>query len=187
MSEADELVLGKIRETVLTPEAIDYTIDKALNLLSDRRRDSADVPDRLDADLRRDRRQRDNFLALVADGKAPVSVLARIAALDAAVAENEKKLQNFVVEDPTDADLKRLRIGLRGRLAQFGQLMLSDIPIARQALRKLLAGRIQFLPEERNGARAYKLHWSIVTKSLLETSGYIGMASPGGFEPPYSP
>jgi site-specific DNA recombinase len=187
MNEADELVLRKIRETVLTPEAIDYTIDKALNLLTERRRESADVPDRLEADLRTDRRQRENFLALVADGKAPASILGRIADLDAAIADGEKKLQNFIVEDPTDSDLKRLRIALRGRLAHFNQLMLSDIPIARQALRKLLVGRIAFHPEETNGSRAYMMRWSIVTKPLLEASSYIGMASPGGFEPPYSP
>ena len=107
--------------------------------------------------------------------------------MDAAIADGEKRLQNSVVEDPTEADLKRLRIALRGRLAHFDQLMLSDIPVARQALRKLLVGRIAFQPEERDGARAYKLSWSIVTKALLEPSGYIGMASPGGFEPPYSP
>ena len=57
----------------------------------------------------------------------------------------------------------------------------------RQALRKLLAGRIAFFPEEDRGTRAYRLRWSLVTKHLHEPSGYIGMASPGGFEPPYSP
>lgn len=113
--------------------------------------------------------------------------MGRIADLDAAIADGEKGLQNFVIEDPSEADLKRLRIALRGRLAHFNQLMLSDIPIARQALGKLLVGRIAFQPEERGGARAYKLSWALVTKPLLDASSYIGMASPGGFEPPYSP
>ncbi len=99
----------------------------------------------------------------------------------------ERRRQNFVVEDPADADLKRLRVALRGRLAQFDRLMMSDIPIARQAFRKLLVGRIAFQAEVRDGARAYKLNWAIVTKPLLEPSGYIGMASPRGFEPLYSP
>lgn len=47
----------------------------------------------------------------------------------------------------------------------------------RQALRKLLAGRIEFLPEKRDGAWACRLGWAITVKPLLE-EGYIGMASP---------
>ncbi len=58
--------------------------------------------------------------------------------------------------------------------------MLSDMPVARQALRKLLVDRIAFQPEEANGTRAYRMRWSIVTKPVLEASSYIGMASPGG-------
>jgi len=59
----------------------------------------------------------------------------------------------------------------------------SDVPLARQALRKLIPGRIEFHPVERDGERGYHLLWAIVTKALLDSSarcssGYIGVASP---------
>jgi len=51
--------------------------------------------------------------------------------------------------------------------------------MARQALRKLVPGRIAFRPVERDGERGYELRWSLVTKALLD--GNIGVASPQGF------
>jgi hypothetical protein len=51
--------------------------------------------------------------------------------------------------------------------------------MARQALRKLVPGRIEFRPVERDGERGYDLRWSLVTKAIL--NGNIGVASPRGF------
>jgi hypothetical protein len=55
------------------------------------------------------------------------------------------------------------------------------VPLARQALRKLIAGRIEFRPEERDGERGNRLRWALVTKALMD--GNMGVASPQGFEP----
>ncbi len=51
--------------------------------------------------------------------------------------------------------------------------------MARQALRKLIPGRIEFRPVERGGERGYDLRWSLATRALLQ--GNIGVASPRGF------
>jgi hypothetical protein len=58
--------------------------------------------------------------------------------------------------------------------------------MARQALRKLVPGRIAFRPVERDGERGYDLRWSMVAKPLV-ADGYIGVASPRGFEPRLPP
>ena len=185
MEEADALVLNTVKERVLTPAAMDYVIDNALQRLSELRQERADLPEQIEAGLRKERRQRDNFLALVADGKAPPSVLQRIAALDASIADKERELADFAVavEQPSELDLRRVKRTLRERLGGFDELLHGDVPLARQALRKLLAGRIEFLPERSaDGARAYRLRFALVTKPLVE-EGYIGVASPRGFEP----
>jgi len=56
-------------------------------------------------------------------------------------------------------------------------LLLSDVPLARQALCKLLAGRIKFHPVERHGERGCHLRWTLVTKALLD--GNIALTSQG--------
>jgi hypothetical protein len=52
-------------------------------------RRSANRPEQLRAELKESRKQRDNFLALVADGKALPSILQRIAELGTTIAAKE--------------------------------------------------------------------------------------------------
>ena len=47
------------------------------------------------------------------------------------------------------------------------------------------AGRIEFRPEERDGARGYRLRWSVVPSALM--AGNIAWPSPRGFEPRLPP
>jgi hypothetical protein len=77
--------------------------------------------------------------------------------------------------------LRRLRAAFRERLGRFDEFLLADVPLARQALRKLVAGRIEFRLEERGGERGYRLRWALATNALMD--GNIGVASPRGFEP----
>ena len=184
MEEADALVIEKVRG-VLTPAAADYTIDRALELLAQQRSGRADVPDRLDAEARRIRKELDRFLRAIAGGAAPTSVLTEIQRREARLAEIENERQAFAVEEPTELEERRLRKGFRERLAQLDGLLHSDVPLARQALRKVIDGRIEFRPTERGDERGYHLRWSLVTTALMD--GYIAMASPGGFEPPLPP
>ena len=180
MEEADALVVEKV-QSVLTPAAADYTIDRALELLAERQRGRVDVPDRLDAEARGLRKELDRFLRAIAGGAAPASVLTEIQRREARLAEIEEERRAFADEEPTELEERRLRTNFRERLAQFDGLLHSDVPLARQALRKVIAGRIEFRPTERGDAREYHLRWSLVTTALM--NGYIGVASPRGFEP----
>jgi hypothetical protein len=59
-------------------------------------------------------------------------------------------------------------------------------PLARQGLRKLIADRIEFAPEQHDGERRYRLRWALRLMPMIE-QGYIGVASPRGFEPRLPP
>ena len=154
-------------------------------VLAERQRSQRDEPERLEAEARKLRREIDRFLALVADGKAPGSVLTEIKRREQRLAEVDGELQTLRIETPPDGDLRRLKASFSERLARFDDLLLSDVPMARQALRKLIPGRIEFRPVERDGKRGYDLRWSLATRALVE--GNIGMASPRGFEPRLPP
>lgn len=178
MEEADALVIEKIRG-LTAPAWADYTVDRALKLLADRRRQRGDGPERLEAEARRLRKEIDRFLRAIAGGTAPASVIAEVARREARLAEIERERQELSVEAPSELEERRLRKSFREALGRFGDLLRSDVPLARQALRKVIAGRIEFRPEERDGARGYRLQWSVVPGALM--AGNIGGASPRGF------
>ena len=184
MEEADSLVIEKTR-SVLTPAAIKYTIEKAIALHAQQRREDGDAPKRLEAELRKLRRENERLIALAVDGKAPVTVAAEIKRRDHRIDEIEHQLQILSVRIPADSELRSLQASFRDRLARFDELLLSDVPMARQALRKLIPGRIEFRPVERDGERRYEYRWTLATRALVE--GNTAVASPRGFEPRLPP
>ncbi|HSL70863.1 MAG TPA: hypothetical protein VK864_11520, partial [Longimicrobiales bacterium] len=94
----------------------------------------------LTAELHRARRKRDNFLNAIAEGRAPESVLQRIREIEAEIAALEQRLADCHIKAPTASEHERVARAPRERQAQFDDLMHSDIPLARQVLRKFLEG-----------------------------------------------
>lgn len=177
MAETDALVLGQVRE-LLTPAAANYVVDAALAQLAERARTRPDTPARLDAEARKLRKELARFVAAIAGGTAPAAVLAEIAQREARLAEIERERAAWAMPVPTELEERRLRREARERLAHFDALLLGDVPVARQILRRLIAGRIEFRPEARGAVRGYALRWSVATGALL--GGNIAMASPQG-------
>ena len=105
-----------------------------------------------------------------------------IAALDAEIAANERDLEAFSIVEPSEIELRRLRAACAAWLGRFDDLLLGEVPLARQALRKRIPGRIEFHPEEHRGSRQYRLRWGLSVNPLIG-EGYINVASPRGFEP----
>ena len=83
---------------------------------------------------------------------------------------------------PAEMDTTRLRKALTAKMGRFKVLVYGDVPVARQALRKLLAEPIQFTPVMRDGRKTYSFEGKTRLGMLLEP-GYIELASPRGFEP----
>jgi hypothetical protein len=173
MAEADALVIEKVRG-VLTPGVADEVIDETLETLAQRKRARADAPDRLNAEARQLRKELDRFLAAIAGGTAPATVLAEIARREARLVEIERACDRRAVGTggaPATAHAPRSARAVR-RAAR-----------RRRRRRGRCCGR--FRPAERRGERGYQLRWSLVTAALMD--GYIGVATPRGFEPRLPP
>jgi len=66
------------------------------------------------------------------------------------------------------------------------QLLMADVPLARQFLRRVIDGKIEFLLAERPEGRGYEVSWRLKLTEIA-TAGYISVASPRGFEPRLPP
>jgi len=152
--------------------------------VAERQRADADAPKRLEAALRKGRRELERLVNALAEGceGASAAVLAKIKALEASIEQKQRELDKLQITAPGELEIARTKRAFRAGLDQFNDLLRSDVPLTRQALRKLLDGRIQFLPEQRGGERAYHLRWALRLKPLIDER-YIGVASPRGFEP----
>ncbi len=179
MERADEVVREAMKREALTPTAVERILDYAETMLAKQKQCADDRPAKLEAELRRARRERDNFIKLIGEGKAPASVLDRVRALDGSIEALEQRLADRRIEPPSELDRARLRKMLRERLGEFDDLICSEVPLARQALRKLLDGPITFEPS----ARGYLLRGRTKVGALIPKD-YIGVVPRKGLEPP---
>ncbi len=76
-------------------------------------------------------------MRLIADGKAPETVLAEVRRREERLEqlEREQQLVSQPLPDLGPVDIRKL---CGERLGRFQDLLLGDVPVARQALRKLL-------------------------------------------------
>jgi hypothetical protein len=198
--EAETAVLEVIRKQILTPGAVNYVVEQALqNLkLALKKPDSRQENIRgLQADLAETKRNLERLSqALMSPGKPLQTVLDLVAAQE----ERKKKLELDLekiqqVIQPSVFNEKRLRSLLASRIADFSGLMLGDVATARKALGGLLDGDIVFSPVVRDGAKtlafsgktkagaflapAFDVH--LATLPGARPDNHIRMASPRGF------
>ncbi len=180
--EAEHTVLDAIERSLLTPQAIDYVVNKAVALIEERRAREIDLPKHIESEIKRLRGRLNNFLQAIGDGDAPDKVLEEIHKLEQLIQAKEAELSEFEIAVPNSASLRRLKQDLCARLGGFKDLIYSDVPRARQALRSLLKGPIEFVPVQENSQKTYVLKGETRLGALLDQT-YIAMASPRGFEP----
>jgi hypothetical protein len=99
---------------------------------------------RLEADLRKAVRERDNLIAAIAQGNPPASLITALRTLDARIADLEAQLAEPRLAPLSQIDRARMKRDLHAMLGEFNALLDADIPLARQVLRKTLDGRIEF-------------------------------------------
>jgi hypothetical protein len=73
------------------------------------------------------------------------------------------------------------------RLTRFRGLLLGDVPVARQAIRKLLPEPLKMSPAFVGGRRTLRFEGATTLGPLFDTGVYKGLASPRGFEPRLPP
>jgi hypothetical protein len=157
MGDADAAVLGAVERDVLRVEVLETALSKAWDALQA----PADAGDRT-ATLRAELAQLDGEVARLAGAIATGGALP---ALLAALQDRERRrgqVRRAIAEaerrpaTPRDAaGLARALDTMRGALADWQRTLRQEPPAARQALRALLAGRLAFTPEERDGGRIY--------------------------------
>jgi site-specific DNA recombinase len=145
MEHLDEKVRGVMKREALVPAVVERVLDRAEQMIAEHRRVAPTSPVMVERELDRIKVKQRNLLELAEKGKAPPSLLERIAQLDAQASSLSSQLA--AINKPVrtaEFDRARLRRVLRARLNEFDALMTADIPAARQALIKLLDGPISF-------------------------------------------
>lgn len=179
----DSAVLEAIEQQILTPEAVTYTVEKALEIVQEQLRSDPDQIPRLQAEQAKLRAELDRFMTLIATGKAPDAILEQITQREERIKHLDTELERLgTAGTGNELDHIRLRKALEGRIGRFKELVCSDVPLARQALRKLLVEPIEFRPVVLNGRKTYSFEGKTRIGALLDP-GYIAMASPRGVEP----
>ncbi len=189
MEIMDTAVLDAIERTVLTPEAVDYVIDKAVKSIEQRQAAGRDHPIRLKRDIRKLRRELENLLRLAANGVHSDSLAAEITKRERQIKILEIELATHAAKTPGEIEIYRLKKTLRERMGKFKDLIYDDVPKARQALRKLLEEPLRFIPIERDGRNTYAFEGKTRVGALLAADPlfYREVASPRGFEPLLQP
>jgi hypothetical protein len=143
-------------------------------------RKDPDKPRQLEAEARKVRKELDRFLRLVADGKAPESILVEIKRREERLTELENK-RAALVQAPAVWTPAEVRDMCGDRLRRFDELLRGDVPVARQALRKLLRSPLRMSPVTIDGRRTLSFEGETVIGALLEPT-HKGLASPRRFE-----
>jgi DNA invertase Pin-like site-specific DNA recombinase len=183
MQILDERVLQAIESQVLRPEYLKYAIDRALEIVL-QRRNSGGGEDRrreIKKELKRLHRELHNLISLAAGGRGSSTLLREITAREARIGGLERELADIIsIESkPRPSDVARIREALEAGAGRFKDLMRSDIPGARNALRQLFAEPLVVYPVMVGERKGLRFEGKTRIGSLVDPGLYIS-GSPGG-------
>ena len=184
MEWLDAAVIESIRRQ-LTPEHIALTVEKMAQLVERERKANKDKPRQLEAEARELQAKLDRFMRAIGDGEQPKTILAEIKRLETRLEEIKGEQQRLSEAVPV-MTAAQIRDKCGTQLKRFEELLLSDVPLARQALRRLLAEPLQIAPATVQGRRTLRFEGRTTLGPLLDPV-YKGLASPRGFEPRLPP
>jgi DNA invertase Pin-like site-specific DNA recombinase len=176
MDDLDRSVIAAIESQVLTPTAIAYTVEQAAELVQRELKRNPERPKQLEAEARKLRTELERFLALIAEGKPPQSVLVEIKRREQRLEEIDRELKSLT-QAPRAIDLKEIRRLCEARLGKFQDLLRGNVPVARQALRKLLPEPLRMAPVTVDGRRTLGFEGRTVLGPLLAPV-HISLGSP---------
>ena len=158
MEDVDTPLLDTIDQTVLRPSA-DWVIERVMQTLAERRRQNPNRQQELKKEIKAAERKLDNLLQVAGEGRdEPKSVREKIRQCEQQLDRLNADLAAYQVPvDMSELDERRLRKEIEVEVGRFRDVMHSDAQRARQALRKLLVGRIHFVPAVVEGRKTYYL------------------------------
>ena len=187
MEKVEEAVLEAIERQVLKPEYLAYAVDRALRLDQERRHVNPDRPREIEAEIKKLKRELERFVALIAEGEAPRTILDEIRQREARIEALERELSTLRAPEPDELHAARLKRALCERAARFKDTLRADVPRARQALRQLLVEPLlTFNPVMVDGKKAFAFEGRTQVGALLDPL-CMEVALPRGLEPLFSP
>ena len=179
MRDLDELVLAEIERKALTPAAVEFVIEEAVKIFEATIRKKPDELPRIENEIKKLHRELKNYNRLIADGRAPKSVLAEIEARERQIETLTAQAERYQLPAQVgELDLRRAHKQAREEIGRFAALMRADVPVARQALRKLLRDSdgnfspLWFVPVGPRGAwTSYEVRGSIAAVPLFNKAG----------------
>lgn len=177
MAVMDELVLNEIETKLLDDSAREYIIERAVAGFEAALKQAPQELPKLEAELRKVRKELARFLSAIAGGNAPKSIMAEIARRERRIEQLDREIGRYSVPDVSELDLRRARKGAREAGGRFKDLLRGDVPRARQALRKLLRDRdgnfapLLFVPVVRGGRKTYNVQGAVQVAPLFNNGG----------------
>jgi hypothetical protein len=166
---ADQAVLGSVERDLLNPAVREMSLYKALAALRPPDRD--EVPgQRLRAELAKLEAEIGRLATAIAENGDLRALIEARRQREARRARLAAELDALNREPALDRDADAIASALdtmRQALADWQGMLRQDIPAARRALRALLAGRLTFTPQEREGERFYAFEGSSTVSPVI--------------------
>jgi site-specific DNA recombinase len=182
MADLHADVCATLARDVLTPARIEKTIRRAIDLHAASPETTADRQATLTRDLRRLDQEIGRLTGAIATGAPLPSLLDALRQRERARAELQAQLEHLDGLSRAAARWEGddLAAELAARLAEWQAVLGGQPVLARQILRKLLAGRLRMLPERLPEGRFYR--WTVPAsygRLLAGLIGVQGMVPPG--------
>jgi DNA invertase Pin-like site-specific DNA recombinase len=157
----NDALLKDLTGRILTPEIAQLAIDETLGLIKNQLKED---PARI-TELKKEKdgleREIKNLVNAIAKGSAPEALVRAVKANESRVTNLENEIARLEGID-TELDYGKIRPMIEKALVDFREILLDNPQKARQGIKKLLSGKIEFRPITNNGNRHYHLsgQWS---------------------------
>ena len=162
-------------ESGLTPECFRFAHACAMERI---RAELAQQPDRRPA-LERERtsvaRKIERMIAAIGEGRGPAALVSEIAKAEARLQEIDAALARLIALPALDTvDLRAFEEAAAKQLARFAELMRGNVPLARQALKKLLVDHVGLSPTETpGGGQTYAFKADLTYGAVIQEVIYL--------------
>ncbi len=184
MEWIDTAFLNAVEQAVLTPEALEHVVTRAVAIAKERSAQRPGEVPGLEKELRRERRKLRRFVDCIADGDAPKTIKTEIKQCEHRIEELERTIASYPeARTLSELDMHRILKQAREVAPRFQEVLRRDPPAARQVLRKLLRDErdnfvpVLFAPIMRAGRKSYNLSGQLAVGKIFNTSG-VAVSAP---------
>ena len=189
----DNQFLTVIEKNILTPENVSSlyrkTIEEIKEQLKERVQNKGNPVKELQKERDKIGQELRNFENLIAEGEANTTVLGWIEKRNQRLKELEQEIHEIeMLPKIYELDLVRIEKELpqlvMSKIDNLRGLLKRNTPSARQALEKLIKGRVKFIPDSYGEKLSYRLKTTLKTDAILDTNNFSNISVPKGTRTP---